>query len=137
MRITARRTAGLIATVIVTVGLSACATKRGPFKDGFDAFAEKDYATAEIKFLEALEDDPDDPYVQLNLGAVYHNTGRPELAKPFYLKVLETGKDVRPSRKANTEETDKKNDNPTLAELAQINLDLLSLVPIVHPVAKK
>lgn len=116
----------LIAVLTVATVMAGCAIKTGPINRGFEAFADKDYARAEVEFLKALEDDPDNPYAQLNLGAVYHNTGRPELAKPFYEAVLVTGKDVRPSRKANTEETDKRKEDPTLAELAQINLDLLA-----------
>lgn len=121
----------LFATIFTIALLAACATKRGPFNDGYKAFEDKDYTRAEVEFLKALEDDPNDPYVQLNLGAVYQNTGRPELARVFYQKVLITGKDVTPSRKANTEETDKKKKDPTLAELAQINLELLQPAPVL------
>lgn len=121
----------LFATVLTIAILAACATKRGSFNNGYKAFEDKDYAKAETEFLKSLEDDPNDPYVQLNLGAVYQNTGRPELARVFYQKVLITGKDVTPSRKANTEETDKKKKDPTLAELAQINLELMLPAPAI------
>jgi tetratricopeptide (TPR) repeat protein len=115
----------LIATVMMVGFFAACAVKTGPINRGFEAFADKKYDKAEVEFLKALEDDPNNPYAQLNLGAVYHNTGRPELAREFYVKTLTTGKDVTPNRKANTKETDKQKKDPTLAELAQINLNLL------------
>ncbi len=105
--------------------LAGCVVRTGPIERGFKAFDDKDYAKAEVEFLKALEDDPNNPYAQVDLGAVYQNTARPELARVFYQKALITGKDVTPRRKANTDETDKRNNDPTLAELAQINLDLL------------
>ncbi len=44
------------------------------------------------------------------------------MAVPLYIKVLETGKNIRPNRKslANTKEA-----SPTLAEMAQANLDAI------------
>jgi tetratricopeptide (TPR) repeat protein len=106
----------VLAALLLSVGLSAC-TVRGPIVRGFEAFADMNYELAEMEFTEALKDDPNNPYAQLNLAAVYQNTGRPELAIPLYLKVLETGKNIRPTRKANSGDA-----NPTLAELAQTNL---------------
>jgi tetratricopeptide (TPR) repeat protein len=125
--------ARLVAALIMASALAGCMVRNGPIERGFKAFDDKDYAKAELEFLKALEDDPEDPYAQVNLGAVYQNTARPELARVFYLKALVTGKDVTPSRKANTDETDKKKKDPTLAELAQINLDLLPPVTPVTP----
>jgi tetratricopeptide (TPR) repeat protein len=124
-----RSLAKVAVKALVAVFLAGCVVRTGPIERGFKAFDDKDYAKAEIEFLKALEDDPDNPYAQVNLGAVYQNTARPELARAFYQKALITGKDVTPSRKANTEETDKKKKDPTLAELAQINLDLLPPAP--------
>lgn len=79
---------------------------------------------AEKEFLKAIDDDKDDPYAQLNLGALYQATGRPQLAVDLYMKVLETGKNIRPNRKTNNSKTQAA--SPTLAEIAKANLDALS-----------
>ncbi|MGE3277327.1 MAG: hypothetical protein AB7O67_19605 [Vicinamibacterales bacterium] len=113
---------GVSALALAAVLSAGCAWRMSHIQKGFDAFTDLDYVTAEKEFSEALEDDPDNPYAQLNLGAVFQNTGRPLLAIPLYQKVLVTGKDVRPTKKANAEDDE---ENPTLAELAQQNLDKL------------
>lgn len=108
--------------VALLVGSAACSTVNKHVTKGFEAFTENDYTIAEKEFLEAIKDDEDDPYAQLNLGALYQATGRPQMAVPLYIKVLETGKNIRPNRKslANTKEA-----SPTLAEMAQANLDAI------------
>lgn len=107
---------------VLLVGSAACSTVNKHVTKGFEAFTENDYTIAEKEFLEAIKDDEDDPYAQLNLGALYQATGRPQMAVPLYTKVLETGKNIRPNRKslANTKEA-----SPTLAEMAQANLDAI------------
>lgn len=111
----------LSALALVTlISVSACATVNKHVSKGFDAYTKNDYKTAEIEFLKALEDDKDDPYANLNMGALYQATGRPQLAVPLYLKTIEKGKNVRPNRKANNKDA-----SPTLAEIAQKNLDAM------------
>lgn len=107
---------------VLLVGSAACSTVNKHVTKGFEAFTENDYTIAEKEFLEAIKDDEDDPYAQLNLGALYQATGRPQMAVPLYIKVLESGKNIRPNRKslANTKEA-----SPTLAEMAQANLDAI------------
>ena len=111
------RSCSTLLVAAVAALISGCAVHSGHVNKGFDAFTAQDYVTAEKEFLAALDDNKNNPYAQLNLAAVYQNTGRAQEAVPLYLKVLETGKNVRPSRKANADEA-----NPTLAELAQANL---------------
>lgn len=108
----------LVATLAIAAG--ACATKFTAVDRGFEAFSKQDYVTAEREFTEALRDNPNNPYAQLNMAAVYQNTGRLQEAIPLYEKVLVTGRRIRPSRKANTTKG-----NPTLAELAQANLNAI------------
>lgn len=110
--------------VLLLVGSAACSTVNKHVSKGFDAFSKNDYAVAEKEFLEAMKDDDKDPYAQLNLGALYQATGRPQLAVPLYMKVLESGKNVRPNRKTANAKT--QNNAPTLAEMAQANLNALA-----------
>ncbi len=109
--------------IVLLVGSAACATVNKHVSKGYDAYAKQDYMTAEKEFLEAMKDDENDPYAQLNLGALYQATGRPQLAVPLYMKVLETGKNIRPNRKTNNMS---KESAPTLAEMAKANLDALA-----------
>ena len=48
---------------------------------GADALEMRDYAAAEGHLLEALSLNPANEYALLNLGVVYHDTGRAELAR--------------------------------------------------------
>jgi tetratricopeptide (TPR) repeat protein len=112
--------------VVLLVGSAACSTVNKHVSKGFDAYAKYDYALAEKEFLKAIEDDKDDPYAQLNLGALYQATGRPQLAVDLYMKVLETGKNIRPNRKTANSKTQAA--SPTLAEIAQANLNALAAV---------
>ena len=115
---------GILSAVaaLLLVGSAACATTNKHVTKGFDAYSKQDYMTAEKEFLEAMKDDEDDPYALLNLGALYQATGRPQLAVPLYTKVLEKGKNIRPNRKVNSTT---KESSPTLAEMAQANLDAM------------
>ena len=109
--------------IVLLVGSAACATVNKHVSKGYDAYAKQDYRTAEEEFTKALKDDENDPYAQLNMGALYQATGRPQLAVPLYMKVLETGKNIRPNRKTNNLS---KESAPTLAEMAKANLDALA-----------
>jgi len=110
--------------VMLLVGSAACSTVNKHVSKGFEAYQKFDYATAEIEFKKALEDDKDDPYAQLNMGALYQATGRPQLAIELYKLVLDSGKNIRPNRKTANAKTQQS--SPTLAEIAQANLAALS-----------
>jgi len=110
--------------IVLLVGLVACRTVNKHVSKGFDAYTKLDYTLAEKEFLEAMKDDDNDPYAQLNLGALYQATGRPQMAVPLYIKVLESGKNIRPNRKTANSRTNVS--SPTLAEIAQANLDALA-----------
>ena len=118
----------VIVPLLAALSLGAgCRTVNKHVSKGFDYFQQLNYKEAEVEFLKAIEDDKDDPYAQLNLGALYQATGRPQKAIELYLKVLETGKNIRPNRKTTTltREGQTAESNPTLAEMAQKNLDSL------------
>lgn len=106
--------------LVTLISVSACATVNKHVSKGFDAYTKLDYVTAEKEFTKALEDDKDDPYANLNMGALYQATGRPQLAVPLYMKAIEKGKNIRPNRKANNKDA-----SPTIAEIAQKNLDVM------------
>ena len=114
----------VIVVALLVAGAAACSTVNKHVSKGFDYYQKNDYKNAEVEFLKAIEDDKDDPYAQLNLGALYQATGRPQKAIELYTKVLETGKNVRPNRKTTNAKTAEA--NPTLAEIARANLDAMT-----------
>ena len=57
-------------------------------EQAFEALAAGDYEKAEALLDVALSINPDNPYALLNLGVVYHNTGRIEKAREQYVKVI-------------------------------------------------
>lgn len=125
-----KKTLTIALAVALLAGAAACRTVNKHVSKGFEYYQKLDYKHAEEEFLKAIEDDKDDPYAQLNLGALYQATGRPNLAVPLYMKVLETGKNIRPNRKTSNAKIG--DSNPTLAEIAQANLSVLSgaVIPV-------
>lgn len=111
--------------VMLLVGAAACSTVNKHVSKGFEAYQKFDYATAEIEFKKALEDDKD------NMGALYQATGRPQLAVDYYKLVLESGKNIRPNRKTANLKTQQSTSSPTLAEIAKANLDAISAAAVV------
>lgn len=85
--------------------------------EGYQAMVEQNYEKAEAFFDLALSVNPVNPYALLNLGVVYHNTGRFEQAKEMYRKVIE----LKSTIKAN-HTTNKKFQGNTLSEIAEKNL---------------
>lgn len=55
---------------------------------GFNAISRADYEKAEVLLLRARRIEPNNPYVLLNLGVVFHRTGRPKLAREAWTRVL-------------------------------------------------
>lgn len=84
---------------------------------GYKAMIKQEYEEAEAFFELALSINPENPYAILNLGVIYHNTGRFEQAKEMYQKVI----DLKPKNMA-THTTDKNYKGKTLSEIAEQNL---------------
>jgi len=55
---------------------------------GADALEAGDYAAAEQHLTKALRVNPTNEHALLNLGVVYHNTDRPELARKTYAEIV-------------------------------------------------
>ena len=87
---------------------------------GYDELTKGNYDQAEAYLEIARSINPEDPYVLLNLGVVYQNTGRIESAKSMYQKVLELNPDQVAIDTTNPSFKGKK-----LAEIARRNLKSL------------
>jgi len=87
---------------------------------GFYNMVEQDWGGAEQDFLAALEENPNNPYAVLNLGAVYQNTGREAQAKALYERLFA----LKPEATADKATYDADVGHP-LTDIAQRNLSLM------------
>ena len=85
-----------------------------------DEIMETDYAKAEEYLVEALAENPDNPYALINMGVVYHNTDRKEQAQQMYQKAI----DLEPDSRAGRASSDDDEGRPLL-EIARKNLQTL------------
>jgi Tfp pilus assembly protein PilF len=60
-------------------------------EQGYTYVEHNDYENAEKCFKDALAANPKNPYALLNLGVVYQNSGRCDVAKQYYQQVLDLG----------------------------------------------
>ena len=80
--------------VILSIILASCAStpEKAPDVDlteqAFAAMTAGDYEKAEALLEVALSINPNNPYALLNMGVVYHQTGRIEKAREQYVKVI-------------------------------------------------
>lgn len=87
---------------------------------GYEAMTAEDYATAENLFRQALAINHLNPYTLLNIGVVYHQTGRYEDARRSYQTLI----DLKPSQTAHAT-TVAGYSGRKLVDLAKLNLDRL------------
>jgi Tfp pilus assembly protein PilF len=118
--------ARIFAVTMLLVGFVAgCATMERSqdmqlVTDGFGKIEQQDWTGAEADLSRALEINPSNAYAQLNLGVVYQNTGRVELARQMYDKVIAGHVDETAAKS-----TDPAQQGKTLAEIARQNIELL------------
>jgi cell division septation protein DedD len=107
--------------LILAAVSAGCASKDMSLSNqGLQAISEGQYEQAEIYLGEALYINPDNPYALLNMGVLYHKTGRLEQARQMYRKVLE----LQPSGQADHSNINS-SAGKSLVELARENLNLL------------
>jgi Tfp pilus assembly protein PilF len=114
---------GIGILLIFTFIVSGCAVSSKDMRlsnEAYENILDDNYKDAEPKLLEALEKNPDNHYAQLNLGVVYHNTGRLDKAKEMYVKVIDSDTDDVAERS-----NDKKQRGRKLVDIAKDNLALL------------
>ena len=92
---------------------------------GADALEARDYEVAEGHLREALALNPTNEYALLNLGVVYHDTGRPELARRSYGEIIRLNRAERAARTVA-----RKGVGPRPEDLARLNLTDLNLDPL-------
>lgn len=112
--------------LIIGVMAAGCVTFLGSedmrlSNKGLDEIKKGNYQEAEKHLGKALSINPNNPYVILNMGVVYVNTGRKEQAREMFNKVLSV------SEKEKAQES---NENwavgKELVEIAQKNLEYMN-----------
>jgi Flp pilus assembly protein TadD len=84
----------ILLVVITSLFLASCAS--GPAEapdteladEAFELMLEGNYEQAEATLEVARSINPDNPYVLLNLGVVYQNTGRIDQAREMYVRII-------------------------------------------------
>jgi hypothetical protein len=87
---------------------------------GFEEISKGHYGEAETHLEEALLLNPNNPYALLNIGVVYHETGRLEKAREMYERVIA----LQPGEQANLSNVESQ-EGKNLLEIAKRNLELL------------
>jgi Flp pilus assembly protein TadD len=122
VRQAAMRTAFLTAALLAMTGCGDAApdpaeTAKLAYRHGIEAIEAHDFAAAERYLAEAARQEPDDPYIMLNLGVADQNLGKLEEARAAYRHAAETGAKLTPVRV-----TDPRYAGRSIADLARDNL---------------
>jgi general secretion pathway protein D len=116
----------IILIALFFLGISACIFLKEDARlvnQGYNSLVNGNVGEAEQQFKAAFEVNPDNPYAMLNLGVIYARTGREELARAMYRKVIEN--DASDSTyPARVGEDDMKGE--TLKKIAESNLGRLN-----------
>ncbi len=118
-----KKTGRIISVLMVSLLIAGCATLGGDMaysNRGFEEICQDNCAKAEEYLKKALEINPNNPYALLNLGVVYQRTGRPELARQMYQKVIDL--DAKESAQRSNEDWAR---GKSLADIAKKNLETL------------
>jgi len=112
----------LLLALSAVVALAGCAEKDMVLSNqGYQELSKGNNEEAGMKLEEALAVNPNNPYALLNLGVVYHRTGRPEKARRMYEKVIA----LQAQDKAESSNVSSFS-GASLAEIAEANLKLLA-----------
>jgi len=100
--------------------LSGCSGQGDALDDGWSMITAQDYASARAHYQSMLAEDPNDPYVNLNLGVAYEETGDREMAAKHYQVAVANGKEARIQEVAQDGNVAPR--ETTVARIAQENL---------------
>ena len=117
-----RRTA-IVGAMIAGLVLSGCASPNADQDDGWDLIVAKDYEAARAYYQSKLAEDPNDPYVNLNLGVTYEVLGNMDLAVTHYQLAIANGMDAKIQDTA--QDGNVVSRTTTVSKIAQENLETL------------
>jgi len=87
------RKLAVVGAMLAGLLLSGC-SGQGALDDGWSMITAEDYASARAHYQSMLAEDPNNPYVNLNLGVAYQETGDNEMAAKHYQVALANGKEA-------------------------------------------
>ena len=89
------RRLAVVGAMMAGLLLSGCAIGQGEgLDDGWSMITAEDFASARAHYQSLLAEDPNNPYVNLNLGVSYEETGDNEMAAKHYQVAVANGKDA-------------------------------------------
>jgi tetratricopeptide (TPR) repeat protein len=100
--------------------LSGCSGQSEGLDDGWSMIVSGDYASARAHYQGMLAEDPNNPYVNLNLGVAFEETGDKEMAAKHYQVAVANGKDAEIQEVAQDENVAPR--STTVEKVAQENL---------------
>jgi tetratricopeptide (TPR) repeat protein len=88
------RRLAVIGALMAGMALAGCAGQSKDLGDGWNMIVAEDYASARAHYQSMLAEDPNNPYVNLNLGVAYEELGDTEMAAKHYQVAVANGKDA-------------------------------------------
>ena len=85
---------GAMVTGLLLAGCTGPGSGQGEgFDDGWSMIVSEDFASSRAHYQSMLADDPNNPYVNLNLGVSFEETGDNEMAAKHYQVAVANGKE--------------------------------------------
>ena len=110
----------VLGALVAGMLVAGCTGQGKEADDGWSMMVAEDYAGARAHYESLLASDPNNPYVNLNLGVAYEELGDKERAAKHYQVALANGKDAGVSEVA--EDGSVAGRRTTVAKVAEENL---------------
>ncbi len=88
------RRLAVVGAMMAGLLLSGCTGQGKALDDGWSMIVAEEYASARAHYQSMLAEDPNNPYVNLNLGVAYEETGDNEMAAKHYQVAVANGKEA-------------------------------------------
>ena len=117
------RRLAVVGAMIAALVLSGCGGEGKALDDGWKMIAAQDYSSARAHYQSLLAEDPNNPYVNLNLGVAYEEGGDNEMAAKHYQVAVANGKNASVQEVAQDGNVAPR--STTVAKIAEENLGCL------------
>ena len=88
------RRLAVVGAMVAGLVLAGCSTQGDALDDGWKMIAAQDFGAAQAHYQSMLAENPNNPYVNLNLGVAYEEVGNNEMAAKHYQVAVATGKEA-------------------------------------------